>query len=128
MTALRILIVDDIATTRELLRGLIISELRTHEPEITGDIFQASTIEEALKILSGKDIQIVFLDIDLPDGNGLDIIDEIHVQHPDAGIIIVSGDSTADSVRKAITKGVKGYVVKPFNAARVSEAINNCIE
>lgn len=128
MSNIEILIVDDVSTTRELLRGLIVSIANALSKPIKAHIHQAATASETSNILGKQNISLVFLDIDLPDGSGLDLIDEVKTNRPNAAIIMVSGDSSIDSVKQAIAKGVSGYIVKPFNKARVQEAIEKGLE
>lgn len=57
---------------------------------------------------------ILFLDIHLPDVNGLDLIGRIKAIDKDAYIIMLTADSTAENVKKAISGGAIGFIAKPF--------------
>lgn len=123
-----ILLVDDVPTTRELLRGLVLSVLSPPRHNVNTNIYQAASATEASILINKKNIDLAFLDIDLPDGSGLDLIDVVKSNHPKSTIVMVSGDSSMPSVKKAISKGVSGFIVKPFNRARVQEAVDNCMK
>ncbi len=62
---------------------------------------------------------IVFLDIGLPDVNGLDLLGKLLSIDPKAEIIMLSGNGSRDNVLKAMTLGAKGFVGKPFSQERV---------
>lgn len=115
-----IIIADDDAVTRASLRLL----LKEHGYRVSGE---AADGEAALQLCSTGSPHIVFLDIDMPKVNGLEALDRIRQRHPDVKIIMVSGLATADNVRRALDAGVGGFVVKPFNAAKVTQAIERCL-
>lgn len=125
---LNILIVDDVDTTNSLLRGLILSVLGDYPQAWDIAIYQASDAKQAINFLKTKSIQLAFLDIELPDQSGLELLGAINVHFPDAKSVMVSGNGTKDNVVNAISKGVLGFIVKPFNKARVKEVLDNFIK
>ncbi|MBQ8821884.1 MAG: response regulator [Lachnospiraceae bacterium] len=56
----------------------------------------------------------IFLDIGLPDGNGLDILKEIKGEYPEIKVIMLTADDTEKSRSMAVSYGADGYVTKPF--------------
>lgn len=56
----------------------------------------------------------IFLDIGLPDGNGLDILREIKNSYPGIKVIMLTSDDTAKSKNTAISYGADAYITKPF--------------
>lgn len=67
---------------------------------------------------------ITFLDIDLPDGEGFELLDYILQQEPDAFVIILSGSKMQEDVNKAQRKGARGYIFKPVTRSRVEHYID----
>lgn len=116
--SLRILIADDDATTRYALRLL----LRHAGHEIVGE---ASDGEKAVELCQAQGPQIAFLDIDMPQMDGHEAARRIRRMHPGIGLIMVSAASTVENVQAALHAGASGFVVKPFNAGKVEEAIAN---
>jgi len=100
-----ILIIDDSKTVREAL-------WRTLKGHFT--VFLASSAWEGLKMLS-KDIDLVFLDIILPDSNGLEVLRQIKNDYPSIPVIIITGYSTEETCINAFRIGARDYIKKPFN-------------
>lgn len=114
------LIVDDDSFFRMLLRQI----LRDEDYEVVGE---ASNGEEAVRKCADLVPSVVLLDIVMPKLDGIEVLERIKVLYPSTIVIMISGDATADRVREAIGRGAAGFVVKPFNPAKVIENIQNCI-
>lgn len=117
------LIVDDIAATRELLRGLIQSVLAQFSFPIEASLYQTENAKQTMALCTKRDMHLIFLDIELPDGNGLEVLKQIKANKPDTAVVMVSGDSSIASVKDAIESGIQGYIVKPFNFVQIQEQI-----
>ncbi len=74
----------------------------------------ARRVYEARKILQRYHIDLVCLDIMLPDGNGLDFCSEIKTNHPDTKIIVLSKMTSSTDRVKSFDSGVDDYLPKPF--------------
>lgn len=59
---------------------------------------------------------LVFLDLNLPDGDGADVLQEIHVMDPDAYIVMVSANISQDRIEECLGLGAKGFLAKPVTA------------
>ena len=105
----KILIVDDSSSNRELLSR----RLNSYEFEC----YQASGGIEALKILKTKEIDLVLLDVLMPDMNGIEVLNEIRKsdQQSDLPVIMVSGFDDVRSVAKCIAIGASDYLSKPVD-------------
>ena len=66
---------------------------------------------------------VVFLDIDLPDMSGHDVLSKIFALDPEAYIIMFSGNGDRGNVLKAIERGAKGFVGKPFSQDKLTHYI-----
>ena len=62
---------------------------------------------------------IVFLDLTLPDSNGMEILSNLKGRFPESEVIIITGHSSIDSAIEAIKKGAYHYVAKPFKLAEI---------
>ncbi len=78
---------------------------------------------EALAELRDGRYDLVFLDINLPDGNGVEILDEIRRISPDAGVVIMSADATEENRRRAIDAGVIQFIEKPFDMSEIHKVL-----
>jgi len=113
---LRILIVDDDA----LMRGYLKNALK-HVTE--GVVQEVAKADEVIDACRRHRPAIVFLDIDLAGRNGLELIKGIMGQKSDTYIIMVSAHSTLENAKKALEDGARGFIVKPFNTAKIMEAL-----
>lgn len=68
---------------------------------------------------------LVFVDITLPDGNGIDIIRKLHEKHATCDFIMTTAERETATVEKAIQLGVMDYLVKPIRMSRVIQALND---
>ncbi len=112
-TQLSILIVDDVGTVRSFLNQTLM-----HLG--IDNVQEASTAAQCLNACKEKEFNIIFLDIELPDGDGKEIISQINEISPDANVVMVSAHSTVENVKEAIEKGAKGFVVKPFTPKKIA--------
>ena len=68
----------------------------------------------------------LFLDIGLPDMNGLEILSNILSADPDAYIVIISANGNKENVLKAIESGAKGFIAKPFTREKIFQYLERC--
>jgi two-component system NtrC family response regulator len=88
----------------------------------------ALTLKEGLdKVLSG-DYDIVFLDISLPDGNGLDAMPKIRNASSSPDVIIITGEGDADSAELAIRSGAWDYIRKPLSKEAITLSYNRLLQ
>lgn len=88
---------------------------------------EASDGEHAIELCETHKPDIAFLDIDMPRMDGHSAAERIKQSRPGIGMIMVTSQPTLDNVQKALQIGISGFVVKPFNATKVVEAIDNCM-
>lgn len=116
---IKILVVDDDHIMCELLKSI----LRREDYDVVGVAYNG---EEALEQCSRLDPQVVFLDINMPKVGGLETLHALKVEHPKVVVIMVSAEATLDVVREAVDKGACGFIVKPFNAAKILNTLHRC--
>jgi len=71
---------------------------------------------------------ITFLDIDLPDGTGFEMLDYIRSKEPDAYVAMLTGSKIEDDVITSRQKGARGYIIKPFAKSKIDKHISEYLE
>tara|TARA_B100000989_G_scaffold295932_1_gene278054 strand:- start:277 stop:1176 length:900 start_codon:yes stop_codon:yes gene_type:complete len=77
----------------------------------------------AIEAYVHKAPDVLFLDIDLPDITGHEVLQKIMQYDPNAYVIMLSGNGDRDNVMKAIQLGAKGFVAKPFNKEKLMQYV-----
>ena len=113
----KVLIVDDNDMMRTLLRGI----LRAEECDVIGEARNGIAAIEAIKTMKPD---IVFLDVLMPEMNGLDALKAIRDTYPDITVIMITGSPSKENVEGSIQNGAAGFIIKPFNSAKVIETLN----
>ena len=114
--SIRVLIADDAAYMREMLRDILTSG--------GYDIVaEASDGEEAVSAYREHTPDLVTLDIVMPRKSGLEALREILAVDPGACVVMCSALGQDALVRDMLKAGARGYVVKPFKPDQVLEAI-----
>jgi two-component system chemotaxis response regulator CheY len=112
-TQLSILIVDDVSTVRSFL-----SQTLMHLG--IENVKEASTAKQCISECQAANYNMIFLDIELPDGDGKELIAQINDINPETNVVMVSAHSAVENVKEAIDKGAKGFVVKPFTPKKIA--------
>ncbi|MDH5216392.1 MAG: response regulator [Gammaproteobacteria bacterium] len=106
---MKAIIVDDDSFIRQVLK-MMLDELSINVVKESG------TLADARSAIKDYPVDVVFLDIMLPDGDGMDLIEDVKAAQPDCKILMISGSATKDKVQDSISRGANGFIVKPFNA------------
>lgn len=85
----------------------------------------ASKFGQAIEKLSLYDYDCVVVDINLPDGNGFEIIKHIKRNSLQCGIIIISARNSVDDRIKGLEAGADDYLIKPFNLAELNARLQS---
>ncbi|HVE58988.1 MAG TPA: sigma-54 dependent transcriptional regulator, partial [Pyrinomonadaceae bacterium] len=116
----KILVVDDERLIRwtlsESLRGWGFTPL------------EAENVRSALEVFEAEHPSITLLDINLPDGSGLDVLREIRRQQPDAIVIMITANVLVDDTIAALRAGAYDFIGKPINLEEIQITIRNGIE
>ena len=113
----KVLIVDDNDMMRTLLRGI----LRAEECDVIGEARNVIAAIEAIKTMKPD---IVFLDVLMHEMNGLDALKAIRDTYPDITVIMITGSPSKENVEASIENGAAGFIIKPFNSAKVIATLN----
>lgn len=112
-----ILIVEDDAFSRKMIRNVLNKQ---------HNVIDVEDGKDAVSSYVTTSPDIVFLDIDLPDVNGHEILTALLRLDPKAYIVMLSGNADQQNVVQAIHEGAKGFVAKPFKKDRLYKYINEC--
>ncbi len=114
MHPLSVLIADDHRLFRQGLIGL----LRTR-PDLVRVVGEAATGREAMELVERLRPQVVLMDIQMPDGDGLQATARIRNCWPDVQVVILTASESDEQMYQAVQFGVAGYLLKNLDAAEL---------
>ncbi|MFY0253249.1 sigma-54-dependent transcriptional regulator [Chitinophaga sp. 30R24] len=115
-----ILIIDDEDQLRKLLSRLLTLEGYT--------LHEACNIKAAWKILEREDIHVILSDVKLPDGNGVELVQQIHIRYPEAETIVLTAyGNIADGVQ-AIKNSAFDYITKGDDNNRILPLVSKAMD
>jgi DNA-binding NarL/FixJ family response regulator len=116
---MKLLLVDDHAMFREGLAMLIAHHFQDVE------VLQAERLAQAIALVQRHvDLDVVLLDLALPDSQGLDALPRLHEATPNARIVVLSADDSAGTVRGAIEYGAAGFIPKTAQGSTLRAALD----
>lgn len=115
-----ILIIDD----EEELRFILKQRLKRRGYEVA----EVGTAQEGMALLSQEIFEGVLLDIRLPDGDGLTLLQEIKKQQPELQVIMLTGHGTLESAIEAMKTGAFDYLTKPCNLSELELTLQKALE
>jgi pilus assembly protein CpaE len=114
---IRVLIVDDILETRDHLAKLLGFE---PDVEVVGTASSgAEAIAQATKLLP----DVILMDINMPDMDGITATERLSSQVPTAGVVMMSVQGEADYLRRSMLAGAREFLVKPFSSDELTASI-----
>ena len=114
---IRVLIVDDIAETRENIRRLLQFE---RDMEVVGG---ARTGKEAISLARESHPHVVIMDINMPDMDGISATEALLKELPNTQIVILSVQNEPDYMRRAMLAGARDFLPKPPSADELVSTI-----
>jgi len=114
-----ILVVDDDPQVCEVLSRI----LESHDHECT----TAASVDEARPVLGDPACELVLCDVMMPDESGFDLLRQLHDQHAEIPVVMVSGVHDVGLATLALELGAYGYVTKPFEPNQVLIAVANAL-
>ena len=115
-----VLIVDDAAFMRMMIRDI----LTKNGYEVVGEAENGGRAIEKYKELLPD---LVIMDITMPEVNGIEAVREIRKLNPDSQMIMCSAMGQQAMVIESIQAGARDFIVKPFQAERVIEAVKKVL-
>ena len=116
----KILIIDDEPTIRMLLSRIL--ELEGYE------VLKAKDRATALYTLKKQEVQVVLCDVFLPDGNGVDMVQELQQLAPAAKIILLTAHGNIPDGVQAIKNGAFDYIVKGDDNRKIIPIVNRAMD
>ncbi|SHO49070.1 sigma-54-dependent transcriptional regulator [Desulfopila aestuarii] len=116
----QMLIIDDNIEACETIESLI-----TRQSHLCD---MAHTLKGGLERLNGNGYDVVFLDVHLPDGNGLEILPQIMALPNPPEVIILTGKGDPDGAELAIKGGVWDYILKPSSVREITLTLNRALK
>jgi two-component system chemotaxis response regulator CheY len=125
---INILLVDDVEYSRQLLRTTLLTCINAHKVVIKPSFFHSSNGQLIIEQIESEKINLVYLDIDLTNISGIDILKDVREVYPNIVVVMVSGENSSKNVTDAIKSGANGFIVKPFNSGRVNDSLDNYLK
>jgi len=104
---MKVLVIDDHVLIREALRG-VLAELRAD-----AEVVEAGNAGEARQAIADhRDLDMVLLDIGLPDGSGFDLLSGLREGRPAISVVMLSGRDDSEEMARALELGALGFIPK----------------
>jgi pilus assembly protein CpaE len=114
---IRVLIVDDIPETRDHLTKLLGFE---GDIEVVG---AAASGAQALQLAVQLTPDVILMDINMPDMDGITATERLAAEAPDAAVVMMSVQGEADYLRRSMLAGAREFLVKPFSSDELTASI-----
>ena len=114
---IRVLIVDDIPETRDHLTKLLGFEA---DIEVVGS---AASGAQALSLAKELTPDVVLMDINMPDMDGIAATERLSAEAPDCAVVMMSVQGEADYLRRSMLAGAREFLVKPFSSDELTASI-----
>ncbi|MFO0692300.1 MAG: response regulator [Polyangiales bacterium] len=123
MSSLRVLVVDDSSAMRAFVRAAL-------EDDGIDDVSEATSGFEALRILPRETFDLVIVDVNMPDINGLELVSFMRrsAPHKSTPVIIISTEASAKEQERGIALGANAFLSKPFAASALQALVRTMRE
>jgi DNA-binding NtrC family response regulator len=112
----KILIVDDDPEVRTATRDFLAGK--------GYEVVVAEGGREALRLLAASPVDVVLLDVAMPDMDGMETLKRLVAEHPDMPVIMVTANADIEITSKVLQLGAADYVPKPFDLDYLDQAIS----
>ena len=116
MTAYSALIIDDEPDIRELLQ-LTLSRMDI-------ETYAAESLKQASKLITSQSFDLCITDMNLPDGNGIEMVKFISDQYPQTPVAVLTAYGSMDTAIEALKAGAFDFVSKPVELQRLRDLVN----
>jgi len=122
-----ILLIEDEGPNRALARAVL---TRSKDPRVAGIVLlEAPNLATAREILASQQVDLVLLDVRLPDGDGLALAAELHERMKDRPIVVVLSASVLPSERDAaLRSGADAFLAKPYHPSELVATVLQLLE
>jgi len=115
-----ILIIDDEEFIRDNLNRILEKE--------GYEIILAERGSDGINVVGSNDIDLILLDLNLPDMNGIEVLKKVKQLSPSTLVIVITGYATVDSAVEALKLGAYDYIKKPFKADAIKLIVKLALE
>jgi len=124
----KILVVDDSAVDRRLVGGLLEKHSETLDSASALVVLYASDGREGLKAVEREQPDLVITDLQMPEKNGLELVEAIKAAHASLPVILMTAHGSEDIAIQALERGASSYVPKRKLASELIETVENILE
>lgn len=115
----KILVVDDDPAARRILTLLL---------QTAGEVLEASTGDEALRIIAAERPRLMLLDMTMPGMSGLEVLKAVRTSAVGMTIIVVTGQNDIELAKQALELGAAEYITKPFELPHLKDKVMRCMQ
>ncbi len=116
-----VLVVDDEPAMLEMFRDIVTSD-------VACKLHVAKSMAEARKVLTRQSIDVMVADVMLPDGDGMDLLADLKLTSPNAGVVFMTGKPSVEQTMYAMRHGALDYLPKPFSADQIRTHVKDAIQ
>ncbi|MCL2236502.1 MAG: response regulator [Defluviitaleaceae bacterium] len=120
---MKILIVDDVAVIRTIIKDILANYCNIDKK----GIFDANSGTSAIKKYPKVQPDVVFLDIHMPDIDGVSVVKEIKSMDSSAKVIMCTSSGDLNYIKQCVAAGATGYILKPPTPENVKKAIETAM-
>jgi DNA-binding NarL/FixJ family response regulator len=115
---MKILVIDDHVLIRQAMQGVLKKVRRD------AVLLEASSSKEAMQLIATQqDIDLILLDLTLPDRDGFSVFTELHARYPAVAIVVLSAAQEPANVMKALDLGARGFIPKSAQGDVIMNAL-----
>ncbi|MDD5305364.1 MAG: response regulator [Elusimicrobia bacterium] len=114
----KILVVDDDPAARRILTLLL---------QTTGEVLEAATGDEALRIIAAQRPRLMLLDMVMPGMSGLEVLKAAQTSVGTMAILVLTGQNDIELAKRALALGAAEYITKPFDLPLLKEKAARCL-
>ncbi len=122
MTKYNVLIVEDHTLTRFAIKTIL------EEADYVDTVYEAQNAKEAYTVMANKKIDVVLMDLGLPNINGIDATKEIKAKYANTKIVILTSHSTEEDVIQSLKAGANSYCCKDIEPQTLKNVVKSTLE
>jgi len=115
-----VLIIDDAYTVREYLRQTLLHLGVNNVQDVENG-------QQGLHAFTQHKHDLVFLDIELPDINGQQLLQAFKQQADKTHVIMITAHNSVENVKMSINSGASGFIAKPFSPQKIKNIVDRCL-
>jgi DNA-binding NtrC family response regulator len=116
----RILVVDDTPVIRKTLEDRLRGKRH--------NVATAASLEEAERRLATAVYDLIFLDVELPDGDGRELLDRLSDTNPRPLVVMITANTSIEAVVECMRSGAFDYITKPFSIGQIDIALKKAAD